>query len=73
MKDKKFKFEVKDPHTLGGESYILSLYINSTKDVVIHFEVELYKPLRYISLPVDVCHSYTHTLCECMSEYHRDG
>ena len=39
----------KDPHTLGGGSYILSLYINSVKEVVIHLEVELYKPRRYIS------------------------
>jgi hypothetical protein len=32
MKDKEMKFEeVKAPHTLGGTSYILSLYINSVK------------------------------------------
>ena len=45
--------EVKTPHTLGGSSYILSLYINSVKEVVSHLEVELYKPRRYISLTVD--------------------
>jgi hypothetical protein len=38
--------EVKDPHTLGGSSYILRLYINSVKEVVRHLEVELYKPRR---------------------------
>ena len=39
MKDKELKFEtVKDPHTLGGSSYILNLYINSVKEVVIHLE-----------------------------------
>ncbi len=42
--------EVKDPHTLGGSSSILSLYINSVKEVVRHLEVELYKPRKYISL-----------------------
>ena len=36
--------EVKVPHTLGGASYKLSLYINSAKEVVNHLEVELYKP-----------------------------
>ena len=47
MKDKELKFEEdKDPHTLDGGSYILSLYINSVKEVVIHVEVELYKPRR---------------------------
>ena len=45
--------EVKTPHTLGGSSYILRLYINSVKEVVNHLEVELYKPRRYISLTVD--------------------
>ena len=45
--------EVKDPHTLGGSSYILNLYINSVKEVVSHLEVELYKPHRYISLTSD--------------------
>ena len=45
--------EVKTPHTLGGGSYILSLYVNSVKEVVIHLEVELCKPRRYISLVVD--------------------
>ena len=54
MKDKELKFEEdKDPHTLGGGSYILSLYINSVKEVVCHVEVELYKPRRYISLTTD--------------------
>jgi hypothetical protein len=54
MKDKELKFEEdKDPHTLGGASYILSLYINSVKEVVSHVEVELYKPRRYISLTTD--------------------
>ncbi len=54
MKDKELKFEEdKDPHTLGGGSYILSLYINSVKEVVSHVEVELYKPRRYISLTTD--------------------
>ena len=37
MKDKELKLEeVKDPHTLGGASYILSIYINSAKTVVRH-------------------------------------
>ncbi len=31
--------EVKTPHTLGGSSYILNLYINSVKEVVRHLEV----------------------------------
>ena len=54
MKDKELKFEEdKDPHTLGGGSYILSLYINSVKEVVSHVEVELYKPRRYNSLTTD--------------------
>ena len=54
MKDKELKLEeVKAPHTLGGASYILSLYINSAKEVVSHLEVELYKPRRYISLVAD--------------------
>ena len=54
MKDKDLKLEgVKDPHTLGGVSYILNLYINSVKEVVSHLEVELYKPRRYISLVTD--------------------
>ena len=39
--------KVKVPHTLGGSSYILSLYINSVKEVVSHLEVELYEPLIY--------------------------
>jgi hypothetical protein len=39
--------EVKVPHTLGGASYILNIYINSAKEVVSHVEVELYKPRRY--------------------------
>ena len=43
--------EVKDPHTLGGVSYILSVYINSAKEVVSHLEVELYLPS--ISLAAD--------------------
>jgi hypothetical protein len=43
MKDKELKLEkVKGPHTLGGASYILSLYINSVKEVVSHLDVELY-------------------------------
>ena len=41
------------PHTLGGVSYILNLYINSPKEVVSHLEVELYKTRRYISLTTD--------------------
>ena len=58
--------EVKVPQTPGGSSYIcllcmnkekdkyvLSLYINSVKEVVSHLEVELYKPRRYISLAAD--------------------
>ena len=45
--------EVQTPHTLGGWSYILILYINSDKEVVSHLEVELYKPRRYISLATD--------------------
>ena len=45
--------EVQDPHTLGGVSYVLRLYINFDKEVVSHLEVELYKPRRYISLEVD--------------------
>ena len=45
--------EVKTPHTLGGGSYILSQYMNSTKEVVSHLEVELYKSRRYISLSTD--------------------
>jgi hypothetical protein len=54
MKDKEMKLEeVKVPHTLGGASSILSLYINSVKEVVSHLEVELYKPCRYISLATD--------------------
>ena len=44
--------DVKDPHTLGGSSYILFLYINSTKEVVRHREVKLYKP-RIIRLKTD--------------------
>jgi hypothetical protein len=45
MKDKDLKLEeVKVPHTLGGSSYVLTLYINSVKEVVSHLEVELYKP-----------------------------
>ena len=44
--------KVKDPHTVGGVSYILILDINSTKEVVSHLEVELYKP-RIISLVAD--------------------
>jgi hypothetical protein len=44
--------EVKTPHTLGGVSYIPSLYINSVKEVVSHLEVQLYEPRRYISLVV---------------------
>ena len=53
MKDKELKMEdVKVPHTLGGSSYILFLYINSTNEVVRHWEVELYKP-RSITLSVD--------------------
>ena len=39
--------------TLGGSSYVLTLYINSVKEVVSHVEVELYKPRRYISLATD--------------------
>ena len=54
MKDKDMNLEeVKVPHTLGGSSYILILYINSVKEVVSHLEVELYKPRRYISLVTD--------------------
>jgi hypothetical protein len=54
MKDKELKLqEVKAPHKLGGASYMLSLYINSVKEVVSHLEVELYKPRRYISLAGD--------------------
>jgi hypothetical protein len=54
MKDKELKLEeVKAPHTLGGASYILILYIDSVKELVIHLEVELYKPRRYISLAAD--------------------
>ena len=35
LKDKEVKFEdVKTPHTLGGSSQILFLYINSVKEVV---------------------------------------
>ncbi len=50
MKNKDMKLEdVKSPHTLGGASYILILYINSVKEVVSHLEVELYKP-RILSL-----------------------
>ena len=45
--------EVKVPHTLGGASYILRLYMNTVKKVVSHLEVELYKPRRYISLEAD--------------------
>jgi hypothetical protein len=45
--------EVKVPHKLGGGSYILSLYINSVKKVVIQLEVKLYKPRRHISLETD--------------------
>ncbi len=53
MKDKEMKLDdVKSPHTLGGSSFILFLYINSVKGVVRHWEVELYKP-RNISLTVD--------------------
>ena len=55
MKDKEMKIEeVKSPHTLGGASYILTLilYINSTKEVVSHLEVGLYKP-RIIRLTSD--------------------
>jgi hypothetical protein len=44
--------EVKVPHTLGGSSYILIIYINSVKEVVSHSEVELHK-LRIISFAVD--------------------
>jgi hypothetical protein len=56
MKDKKLNLEeVKVPHTLGGESYILSLYISSVKEVVFHLEIELYKPRRYSSLVDTVC------------------
>ena len=52
--DKELKLEeVKTPHTLGGTSYILNLYINSVKEVISHLEVELYKPRRYISLATD--------------------
>ena len=35
--------DVKAPLTLGGASYILFLYINSTKEVVSLLEVELHK------------------------------
>ena len=53
MKEKELKLEdVKDPHTLGGASCILFLYINPTKEVLNNLEVELYKP-RTISLEVD--------------------
>ena len=53
MKDKEMKLEdVKVPHTLGGVSYKLFVYINSTKEVVSHLEVELYK-IRSSSLTVD--------------------
>jgi hypothetical protein len=48
MKDKELNLEdVKDPHTLGGVSYILLikfLYIDSTEEVVNLFEVDLQKP-----------------------------
>ena len=44
--------DVKVPHTLVGASYIPFLFINSTKEVVSHLEVELYKP-RIISLVAD--------------------
>ena len=54
MKDKELKFEeVKTPHTLGEASYILSVYIHFTKEVVKHWEVQLYKPRRYISFVSD--------------------
>ena len=50
MKDKELKIEeVKTPHTLGGASYILNLYINSVKEVENHSEVKLYK-LHYTLL-----------------------
>ena len=40
MKDKELKLEeVKAPLKLGGASYILSLYINSVKEVVSQSEV----------------------------------
>ena len=53
MKDKELKLEeVKAPHTLGGASYILIICINSAKEVVSHFEVDLCKP-RSISLAAD--------------------
>ena len=40
MKDKELKLEeVQVPHTLGGSSYILSLCINSSKEVASHLEV----------------------------------
>ena len=45
MKDKDLKLEdVKDPHTLGWQSYIVFLYIDSTEEVVSLFEVEVQKP-----------------------------
>ena len=43
---------IKAPYTLGGVSYILLPYMNSTKEVLSHLEVELYKQ-RIISLVVD--------------------
>jgi hypothetical protein len=53
MKDKELKLEeVNVPHTLGGASYILILYLNSVKEIVSHLEVEMYK-LRIISLAAD--------------------
>ena len=53
MKDKELKLEeVNVPHTLGGASYILILYLNSVKEIVSHLEVEMYK-LRIISLAED--------------------
>ena len=52
MMDKELKLEeVKAPHTLGGASYIIILYINSAKEVVSHLEVKWYKPS--ISLAAD--------------------
>ena len=50
MKEKELKLEdVKDPHTLGGVSYILFLYIDSAEEDVSLLEVELQKPRNHIA------------------------
>ena len=47
--------DVKTPHTLGWVSYTLFIYIDSSEEVAILFEVELQKPRNLSSHESEEC------------------